>query len=504
MNKYKTYMYIGIIILIISILGSTYAYYKYVLASVNINTITRGLDYYINYAKGTDITSGTLNPSTDYTGGNSITITLNKKDNTYDIYGHIYLDITTISSTLSSSNALKYVVLEGTTKISEGTLGGVSASNSYLLAVNIPLKTTSATYTVYLWFDETNSNALSAENSSVSAKVRCEATMKKINDEPYTVSILSEKIINLYNASTKNPVTNDSITYQYDTVDSLMQDIGGNIRYYGKNPNNYIYFNCSDYSNQTSSTCELWRIIGVFDKKVKIIREEILNNNYSWDNKDTTTGAETANGKNDWTDARLMKLLNPGYDSETVGGSLYYNSSKGTCYYGLNNATISCDFTSTGIKNDATRNIIVENVWYLGGFSSSNIYPNEAYNYEKTKNTYSGRAATWIGKIALMYMSDYGYATDLSKCNSTLLKYDDSLCESNNWLSYKGFYLWLLNSNNLIPYVSWGINNNGRASTEGYICSNTISVRPVLYIDSTSRIIDGNGSQNNPYQLSIT
>lgn len=153
MNKYKTYMYIGIIILIISILGSTYAYYKYVLASININTITKGLDYYINYAKGTDITSGTLNPSTDYTGGNSITITLNKKDNTYDIYGHIYLDITTISSTLSSSNALKYVVLEGTTKISEGTLGGVSASKSYLLAVNIPLKTISTTYTVYLWFD---------------------------------------------------------------------------------------------------------------------------------------------------------------------------------------------------------------------------------------------------------------------------------------------------------------------------------------------------------------
>ena len=103
-----------------------------------------------------------------------------------------------------------------------------------------------------------------------------------------------------------------------------------------------------------------------------------------------------------------------------------------------------------------------------------------------------------------MYMSDYGYATDLSKCNSTLLKYDDSLCESNNWLSYKEVYLWLLNSNNLNPYISWGINNNGRASTEGYICSNTISVRPVLYIDSTSRIIDGNGSQKNPYQLSIT
>lgn len=149
-DKSKMYMILGISFLVLAVLGSTYAYYKYVIATINVDTITRGLDYYINYAKGTDITSGTLNPSTDYTGGNSVTITLNKKDNTYDIYGHIYLDITTISSALSSSNALKYVVLEGTTKISEGTLGGVSASKSYLLAVNIPLKTISTTYTVYL------------------------------------------------------------------------------------------------------------------------------------------------------------------------------------------------------------------------------------------------------------------------------------------------------------------------------------------------------------------
>ena len=150
MKKYRVYMYIGIVALAASILGSAYAYYKYVITSININTITRGLDYYINYTKRTDITAGTLNPSTDYNSGNNIDISLYKKDNTYDIYGHIYLDITTISSTLSSSDALKYVVLDGNTKISEGSLGGVSAGNSYLLAVNIPLKTVSITYRVYL------------------------------------------------------------------------------------------------------------------------------------------------------------------------------------------------------------------------------------------------------------------------------------------------------------------------------------------------------------------
>ena len=202
-DKSKVYMIVGVVILIIAIVGSTYAYYRYVLTSTNVNTITRGLDYYINYAKGTDITSGTLNPSTDYTGGNSVTITLNKKDNTYDIYGHIYLDISNISTALSSSNALKYVVLEGTTKISEGVLGEVSSGESYLLAVNIPLKTTTTIYTIYLWFDEASSNALSAENTSVSAKVRCEATMQEIDDEAYTFDAAAY-IKSLYNKNNKN------------------------------------------------------------------------------------------------------------------------------------------------------------------------------------------------------------------------------------------------------------------------------------------------------------
>ena len=49
-------------------------------------------------------------------------------------------------------------------------------------------------------------------------------------------------------------------------TDALTSGIEGNIRYFGASDkvNNYIYFNCSDYSNQSSSTCELWRIVGFF------------------------------------------------------------------------------------------------------------------------------------------------------------------------------------------------------------------------------------------------
>lgn len=48
-----------------------------------------------------------------------------------------------------------------------------------------------------------------------------------------------------------------------------MDDADNNIRYIGKDPNNYVYFNCSDYSNQSDSTCEKWRIIGVFKNVAK-------------------------------------------------------------------------------------------------------------------------------------------------------------------------------------------------------------------------------------------
>ena len=76
-----------------------------------------------------------------------------------------------------------------------------------------------------------------------------------------------------------------------------------------------------------------------------------------------------------------MKLLNPGYESETTGGSLYYKSKRGNCYSGQNNATTTCNFTSTGIKNAETRNLISDTTYYLGSWSSTSVYPNQIYEY---------------------------------------------------------------------------------------------------------------------------
>ena len=285
--------------------------------------------------------------------------------------------------------------------------------------------------------------------------------------------ILANKITNLYNAATKTPVTNNSITYQYDTTNSLMKDNAGNIRYYGASPNNYIYFNCSDYSNQSSSTCETWRIIGVFDGKVKLIRGSQIGK-YSWDNKNESTGAEELFGKNDWTDARLMKLLNPGYESETTGGSLYYNSGSGNCYSGHN---------------------------------SAEVYPNQVYEYERGTKVYTGRPTTWQGKIALAYPSDYGYAADLGKClNKQLNNYNDSTCTLNNWMKTilgTSSYSWLLTPDSGYAFDVWYVVSSGSISYGLYLARDAIDVVPVLSLSSELSIKAGTGSSTEPYQLSV-
>ena len=323
--------------------------------------------------------------------------------------------------------------------------------------------------------------------------------------EVYTEPVIAATLItNLYNDATKTPVTNNSITYQYDTKNSLMKDNAGNIRHYGASPNNYIYFNCSDYSNQSSSTCEKWRIIGVFNGKLKLIRGSQIGT-YAWDNKNTSTGAETAYGKNDWTEARLMKLLNPGYESETTGGSLYYNAKSGNCYAWQNNATKTCNFTSTGIKNDITRNLISDTTYYLGGYNSTEVYSNEIYEKERGGAVYTGRPTTWTGKIALAYPSDYGYAADLSKCSQTLYNYNDSTCTSNNWMKsiVAPKYGWLLTPNSGLADITWHVYSSGFVDYSGYYAFNANGVTPVLYLDPSVDIKSGTGSSSAPYQLSI-
>ncbi len=509
-------MIISLSVLVITIIVSgTYALYKTQLSkNIGVNTTTHGLAYYINYVKGTDITAATLNPSTSYEGGASSDIEFWKKDDSYDIYGKIELTVNTIGTNLSNSPALKYAVVNNGNVLKEGSLKGTTSGSKVTILKNLYLEQTKQIYTVYVWLD--NSEELgNISNESLSISVDCTASLQK---EPTA----ADTIISLYTSAAKVTATNNSITYNTAPSVSLMNDRlggtttdldGGNIRYYGANPNNYIYFNCSDYSNQTSSTCETWRIIGVFDGKLKLIKSESIGA-YSWDNKDTSTGAENDTGKNDWTTARLMKLLNPSNyykvdsNDNNLGQSLYYNSASGKCYSGQNNATVDCDFTSTGIKNAETRNMIAETTYNLGGWNSNSVYSNQIYEYERGTTVYSGRPTTWKGKIALAYPSDYGYAADLNQCkDKTLYDYDNRTCTSNNWMkaiitnngSNTG---WLLTPRSGSSSNAWYVNSGGFVSRDSiaYVAYGAV---PVLSLSSELGIESGgDGSSSKPYKLS--
>ena len=311
------------------------------------------------------------------------------------------------------------------------------------------------------------------------------------------------KLIAIDTFTQNSTVTNNNIDYKYDTTHNLMEDVGGNIRYYGANPNNYIYFNCDDYSNQTDTTCEKWRIIGVFNGKVKIMRNESIGS-YSWDNKGKNSGAESNYGKNNWSDARLMKMLNAGYESET-GGSLYWNRQSGTCYSGTTaDTTKTCDMSSVGLKNDITRNMISETTYSLLGWNASKIYSDQIYNYERTTGSVyneTTRDKSWTGKVALAYPSDYGYATDLNQCSQTLYDYDNSTCKSNDWM-FNSAYQWLLTPSSGYSNNVWRVNGSGYVANNAR-ADNEIGVRPVLFLGSELGIKAGDdGSNSAPYQLS--
>ena len=526
-KKKKIFLITGISLLVlIAIVGGTYAWYVWTTSDSDTTKIVAGVGAAtVTFDGGSDINAN-LRPVSDKSKG--IVKNISVKGDTTGLVFNMYLDITSIDTGLKDES-FRYELYKGTTKVKEGNFSDSyltsntvtctkNNTNHIVLLTNESISTSKTSYTLYIWINGVNyTNPNTMMNKTFSFKLHADGEGAVLKGPT-----AAETITKLYMNAAKATVTNNSITYNTAPSVSLMNDRlggtttdldGGNIRYYGANPNNYIYFNCSDYSNQTSSTCETWRIIGVFDGKLKLIRGSQIGK-YSWDNKNTSTGAENDAGKNDWTTARLMKLLNPSNyykvdsNDNNLGQSLYYNSASGKCYSGQNNATVDCDFTSTGIKNAETRNMIAETTYNLGGWNSNSVYSNQIYEYERGTTVYSGRPTTWKGKIALAYPSDYGYAADLNQCkDKTLYDYDNRTCTSNNWMkaiitnngSNTG---WLLTPNSGNSYYAWYVDSVGYVSNYS-IAYSAFGAVPVLSLSSELGIESGgDGSSSKPYKLS--
>ena len=219
-----------------------------------------------------------------------------------------------------------------------------------------------------------------------------------------------------------------------------------------------------------------------------------------------------------------MMLLNPGYETPNspvyeYEGSLYYNAKSGTCYDGR---TVSCDFTDTGLQSSEEKEMIEEAVWNLGELSTSSsgddnyetAFASTWYAYERSTEV-SSDSANWTGKIGLMYASDYGFATsggnttNRETCLNTALYNWDSVsdCFNNDWLYDSSGWQWTLNASSTASYVVFFVTSDGKVyyndTNPYYMISTGVYVFPTLYLSSNVKISDGEGSKENPYQLSL-
>ena len=386
-----------------------------------------------------------------------------------------------------------------------------------------------ATFNLYLWVDQTAGNEVQGKKFVASVNVLANATTVEPTAAEKIASLASKADKTSTDVYTVPNKTSDTCTYTlaYDgTTDN-------NLRYVGSNPCNYVKVDN-----------EIWRIIGLMNNiddgtgkketRLKLIRNESIGN-YSWDTSDSSVN--NGYGVNEWSQADLMKLLNPGYESESVGGSLYYNNSSGNCYSSLNNATTSCDFTSSGLKTNL-KNLVGNTLWHTGSndevtYTYNNIITNKFYELERSSNDgkicessvvahlYCNdtvtRTTTWNGKIGLMYPSDYGYATSGGITSNRTSCLDKELynwteasdCYNNDWLYNSSNWQWVLSPYAIstvsvsVFYVSAFSTVSGEA--DGCVTANQAAykgmVRPSVYLLSTTKILSGEGTPENPYTI---
>ena len=525
----KNVMFVGVSICLLILLGIglSYSMWNMRVSQDTDNVISTTDCFDITLANQSNaIKLDNAYPITDTKGKTLTPFTFSIK-NVCDMAVTYTVSLESLKGTTLASDYLKIMVNNNEPQLLNGLtttdVVNTTSIESRVLDTGTLFKNNTKEYSIRLWIDYNT-------------------TLDDLNNE---TKVLKSKIIikgvpSNEKESLANHVTSLSKT---DTVNLATDDVDNNVRYIGADPSNYVYFNCSDYTNPTADTCELWRIIGVFnnvtesdgskENLVKIIRSDSLGN-YSWDYKKNGVGTSTKDyGSNDWTDSQLMMMLNPtnylksGYTNSSdiiSSGSQQLYSKMGSYYNGTkgckptavaSGASFSCtevDFTSTGLKNDTTRNAIEEVVWNLGGGSTSDdVTPSMFYERERGTTVYTGHAATWTGKIGLMYPSDYGYATsggtikDRVACLAKELynwdSSDFSDCKGNDYLYNSSLYQWTL-----APYSAHARDVFyvlGDGLVDRYDANDTNAVRPALFLKSNIQVDKGTGAKSDPYQLKM-
>ena len=335
------------------------------------------------------------------------------------------------------------------------------------------------------------------------------------SSNPYKLSIniqkATDKLITLTNNKDNSGLY--TMTHAKDTTLQIGNDKDiTEYRYRGKDPKNYVKFN-----NET------WRIIGVFptddgkgniENRIKLIRNESIGNKY-WDDG-TTAYNYTQNDNlmllqdNNKSKVEYLEKIDK-YDvmltvPDTSGSNNWarparLNTELNTTY--LN----SLDSTSKSMIGQAKYYLGGKNVTYNNGYADT---PLQFYSYERkiSGSEYycnGSNPNNWVGKLGLMYLSDYGYAS--SNCENKKI-YDNNsssndirACNTTNWL-FKGNTEWLL------PQYASRSDAAFDIFSDGYVYNDLVSprqqgTRPVLYLTASVQIIDGDGTSSNPYTFGL-
>lgn len=253
-------------------------------------------------------------------------------------------------------------------------------------------------------------------------------------------------------------------------------------RYSGANPNNYVCFG-SDASSCPADN--LYRIIGVIDGKVKLIKADFASSTLLGTNGDygsSTTPASTYKG------------------SLTSVNTYYWNSSDEQNTWSI--ALLNTTNLNTNFINNLSAtwsNKIVTTTWKVGGGLLIDIIrqiPSMSYQNEIST---PASTTTYNAKIGLMYVSDYGFATAPSAWTLTLENYNNTTATNSNWM-YIGHDEWTITRDSDGPDSEFRVDKSGSVSSD-LGAYNANGVRPVFNLESSVTYVSGDGTQSSPIRI---
>ena len=249
-------------------------------------------------------------------------------------------------------------------------------------------------------------------------------------------------------------------------------------------------FVCFGSEASTCPTENLYRIIGVFNNQVKLIKYDYA--------KSSLLGT-------DGDFSQEYSYYFSGEQGESPSSnSVYYWNNAGTNTWSesnLNKVNLNTNFVNN--IGSTWSDKIATTTWKVGGGSWANIgtsVPKTAYQYEVGS---SASTTTYDAKIGLMYVTDYYYSASPSAWtlvgnNSSDATKDYRFSKGENWL-YGGGWDWTISRNSDVSNRACGVSNYGGVSSYGVLISN--GVRPSFSLLSSTTYVSGSGSMSDPVRI---